>query len=75
MYLPLQVDHRCLTQVAAVTRPPDGSAQANLVVDLRHCEGGTVRARMSNASLMRHDDPVRGRTSANAVAGRNQSGR
>jgi PAS domain S-box-containing protein len=31
---------------------------ANLVVELRHCEGWTVRARMSNSALMRHDDPV-----------------
>jgi hypothetical protein len=31
---------------------------ANLVVQLRHCEGWTVRARMSNSALMRHDDPV-----------------
>jgi len=28
------------------------------VVELRHCEGWTVRARMSNSALMRHDDPV-----------------
>jgi PAS domain-containing protein len=33
-------------------------ALANLVVELRHCEGWTVRARMSNSALMRHDDPV-----------------
>jgi len=31
---------------------------ANLVVQLRHCEGWTVRARMSNSALMRRDDPV-----------------
>jgi PAS domain-containing protein len=31
---------------------------ANLVVQLRHCEGWTVRARMSNSALMRHDDPL-----------------
>jgi PAS domain S-box-containing protein len=31
---------------------------ANLVVELRHCEGWTVRARMSNSALMRRDDPV-----------------
>jgi PAS domain S-box-containing protein len=30
---------------------------AKLVVQLRHCEGWTVRARMSK-SLMRRDDPV-----------------
>ncbi len=33
-------------------------ALANLVVELRHCEGWTVRARMSNSALMRHDDPM-----------------
>ncbi|MBV9598700.1 MAG: PAS domain-containing protein [Chloroflexi bacterium] len=33
-------------------------ALANLVVDLRHCEGWTVRARMSRSALMRSDDPV-----------------
>ena len=31
---------------------------ANLVVELRHCEGWTVRARMSKSALMRRDDPV-----------------
>jgi PAS domain S-box-containing protein len=33
-------------------------ALANLVVELRHCEGWTVRARMSNSALMRRDDPI-----------------
>jgi PAS domain-containing protein len=33
-------------------------AVANLVVQLRHCEGWTVRARMSKSALMRRDDPV-----------------
>jgi PAS domain S-box-containing protein len=33
-------------------------ALANLVVQLRHCEGWTVRARMSKSALMRRDDPV-----------------
>jgi PAS domain S-box-containing protein len=33
-------------------------AVANLVVQLRHCEGWTVRARMSNSAMMRRDDPV-----------------
>jgi PAS domain S-box-containing protein len=33
-------------------------ALANLVVDLRHREGWTVRARMSNSALTRCDDPV-----------------
>ena len=30
----------------------------NLVVELQHCEGWTVRARMSKSALMRADDPV-----------------
>ncbi len=33
-------------------------ALANMVVELQHCEGWTVRARMSRSALMRHDDPV-----------------
>jgi PAS domain S-box-containing protein len=33
-------------------------ALANLVVELRHCDGWTVRARMSKSALKRHDDPV-----------------
>jgi PAS domain-containing protein len=33
-------------------------ALANLVLELRHCEGWTVRARMSKSALMRRDDPV-----------------
>jgi PAS domain S-box-containing protein len=33
-------------------------ALANLVVDLRHREGWTVRARMSSSALMRRDDQV-----------------
>jgi PAS domain S-box-containing protein len=33
-------------------------ALANLVVELRHFEGWTVRARMSRSALMRRDDPV-----------------
>src|ERR1700739_130386 len=33
-------------------------ALANLVVELRHCEGWMVRARMSNSALMRRDDPL-----------------
>jgi PAS domain S-box-containing protein len=33
-------------------------APANLVVELRHCEGWTVRAKMSKSALMRCDDPV-----------------
>ena len=33
-------------------------AMANLVVELQHCEGWTVRAKMSKSALMRCDDPV-----------------
>lgn len=33
-------------------------AVANLVVELRHCEGWTVRARMSGSATARRDDPV-----------------
>ncbi|OBH96942.1 histidine kinase [Mycobacterium scrofulaceum] len=33
-------------------------ALANLVVELQHYEGWTVRAKMSKSALMRHDDPV-----------------
>jgi PAS domain S-box-containing protein len=33
-------------------------ALANLVVELRHCEGWMVRARMSKSAMMRRDDPV-----------------
>ena len=33
-------------------------ALTNLVVELRHCEGWTVRASMSKSVLMRCDDPV-----------------
>jgi PAS domain S-box-containing protein len=33
-------------------------ALANLVVELQHCEGWTVRARMSKSAMMRRDDPV-----------------
>ena len=33
-------------------------ALANLAVELRHCEGWAVRARMSHSALMRRDDPL-----------------
>ena len=33
-------------------------ALANVVVELRHCEGWAVRARMSKSALLRSDDPV-----------------
>ena len=48
-----------LDEVPAVLRATSGvDALANLVVDLRHREGWTVRARMSNSALIRRDDPV-----------------
>ncbi|WP_156738340.1 MULTISPECIES: PAS domain S-box protein [unclassified Mycobacterium] len=43
------------TDVAALSGV---DAIANLVVELRHCEGWTVRARMSKSALLRRDDPV-----------------
>jgi PAS domain-containing protein len=46
------------TVPAAVCALPGVDALANLVMELRHCEGWTVRARMSKSALMRRDDPV-----------------
>jgi PAS domain S-box-containing protein len=46
------------TVPAAVGALSGVDALANLVVELRHCEGWTVRARMSKSALMRSDDPV-----------------
>jgi PAS domain S-box-containing protein len=46
------------TVPAAVGALAGVDALANLVVELRHCEGWTVRARMSKSALMRRDDPV-----------------
>ena len=46
------------TVPAAVCALSGVDALANLVVELRHCEGWTVRARMSKSALMRRDDPV-----------------
>jgi PAS domain S-box-containing protein len=43
---------------AALRALSDVDAVANLVVELRHCEGWTVRAKMSKSALMRRDDPV-----------------
>ncbi|WP_168209344.1 PAS domain S-box protein [Mycobacterium helveticum] len=43
---------------AALTALSGVDALANMVVELEHCEGWTVRARMSKSALMRHDDPV-----------------
>ena len=46
------------TEPAAVSALSGVDALTNLVVELRHCEGWTVRARMSKSALMRRDDPV-----------------
>ena len=46
------------TVPAALSALSGVDALANLVVELRHCEGWTVRARMSKSALMRRDDPV-----------------
>jgi PAS domain S-box-containing protein len=43
---------------AAVNALSRVDALANLIVELRHCEGWAVRARMSKSALMRCDDPV-----------------
>lgn len=43
---------------AAVSALSTVEALANLVVELKHCEGWTVRARMSKSALKRRDDPV-----------------
>jgi PAS domain S-box-containing protein len=50
-----EIFHTVPAEVAAL---PGVDAVANLVVELRHSEGWTVRARMSNSAMMRHDDPV-----------------
>lgn len=46
------------TVPAALCALPGVDALANLVVELRHCEGWTVRARMSNSALMRRGDAL-----------------
>jgi PAS domain-containing protein len=46
------------TVPAAVCALSGVDALANLVVELQHCEGWMVRARMSKSALMRCDDPV-----------------
>jgi PAS domain-containing protein len=46
------------TVPAAVGALSGVDALANLVVELQHCEGWTVRARTSKSALMRRDDPV-----------------
>jgi PAS domain S-box-containing protein len=49
-----EVFHTVPAEVAALSGV---EALTNLVVQLRHCDGWTVRARMSK-SLMRRDDPL-----------------
>jgi PAS domain S-box-containing protein len=46
------------TAPAGVAALSGVDAIANLVVELRHREGWTVRARMSKSALMRRDDPI-----------------
>ena len=46
------------TAPAVVAALSGVDALANLVVELQHGEGWTVRARMSKSALMRSDDPV-----------------
>jgi PAS domain S-box-containing protein len=46
------------TVPAAVGALSGVDALANLMVELRHCDGWTVRAKMSKSALMRRDDPV-----------------
>ena len=50
-----EIFHTVPAEVAALSGV---DAVANLVVQLRHCEGWTVRARMSKSALMRSDDAV-----------------
>ena len=50
-----EIFHTVPAEVAALSGV---DVVANLVVQLRHCEGWTVRARMSNSAMMRRDDPV-----------------
>jgi PAS domain S-box-containing protein len=46
------------TEAAALSALSSVNALANMVVELQHCEGWTVRAKMSKSALMRQDDPV-----------------
>ncbi len=46
------------TVPAALSALSGVEALANLVVELQHCEGWTVRAKMSKSALKRRDDPV-----------------
>ena len=50
-----EIFHTVPAEVGAL---PGVDALANLVVELQHSEGWTVRARMSKSALMRSDDPV-----------------
>jgi len=49
-----EIFHTVPAEVAALS----GDAVANLVVELQHSEGWTVRAKMSKSALKRSDDPV-----------------
>jgi glycosyltransferase involved in cell wall biosynthesis len=53
--LPSEIFH---TEPAALSALSSVDALANMVVELQHCEGWTVRTKMSRSALMRHDDPV-----------------
>ena len=46
------------TGPAALSAISSVDALANLVVELQHSEGWTVRAKMSKSALLRRDDPV-----------------
>jgi len=46
------------TTPAALWAPAGVHPLPNLVVELQHCEGWMVRAKMSKSALMRSDDPV-----------------
>jgi PAS domain S-box-containing protein len=48
----------CHTLPVAVAALSGVRAPANLIVELQHSEGWTVRARMSKSALLRSDDPV-----------------
>ena len=50
-----EIFHAVPTGVGALS---DVRALANLIVELRHSEGWTVRAKMSKSALKRSDDPV-----------------
>ena len=50
-----EIFHTLPAEVAALSGV---EALANLVVELRHGEGWTVRARMSKSAMIRRDDPI-----------------